>query len=76
MYPDLDVAQAYSVQRLNLARRIGQGSALLGHKIGLTSAPMQKLLGVNEPDFGAARRCGGAGHRVLALPVSNPRRRF
>ena len=51
-YPDLDVAGAYAVQRLNLARSIKQGSALLGHKIGLTSAPMQKLLGVNEPDFG------------------------
>ena len=51
-YPDLDVAGAYAVQRLNLARYLGQGSALLGHKIGLTSAPMQKLLGVNEPDFG------------------------
>jgi 2-keto-4-pentenoate hydratase len=25
---------------------------LRGHKIGLTSAPMQELLGVNEPDFG------------------------
>jgi 2-keto-4-pentenoate hydratase len=51
-YPDLDVAQAYSVQRLNLARHITQGSVLRGHKIGLTSAPMQQLLGVSEPDFG------------------------
>ena len=25
---------------------------LRGHKIGLTSAPMQELLGVSEPDFG------------------------
>lgn len=52
LYPDLDVAQAYWVQRLNLARHIDQGGVLLGHKIGLTSAPMQKLLGVTEPDFG------------------------
>ena len=51
-YPDLDVAQAYTVQRLNLARRLGQGGVLRGHKIGLTSAPMQDLLGVDEPDFG------------------------
>jgi 2-keto-4-pentenoate hydratase len=51
-YPKLDVPQAYSVQRLNLARRIDQGGVLCGHKIGLTSAPMQELLGVNEPDFG------------------------
>ena len=51
-YPNLDVAQAYSVQRLNLNRHLDQGAVLRGHKIGLTSAPMQELLGVNEPDFG------------------------
>ena len=78
-YPDLDVAQAYSVQRLNLDRYIGQGRAFLGHKIGLTSAPMQKLLGVNEPDFGylldsmccpTVRRCRSPRS---ALPASNRR---
>jgi 2-oxo-3-hexenedioate decarboxylase/2-keto-4-pentenoate hydratase len=51
-YPNFDVAQAYSVQRLNLARYLDGGAALRGHKIGLTSAPMQELLGVDEPDFG------------------------
>ncbi|SOX55200.1 2-keto-4-pentenoate hydratase [Mycobacterium ahvazicum] len=51
-YPNFDVAQAYSVQRCNLARHVGAGARLRGHKIGLTSAPMQSLLGVNEPDFG------------------------
>lgn len=51
-YPNLVVAQAYSVQRRNLARHLGAGRVLRGHKIGLTSAPMQRLLGVNEPDFG------------------------
>ena len=52
IYPNLDVAQAYSVRRLNLARYIDGGAVLRGHKIGLTSAPMQELLGVNDPDFG------------------------
>ena len=51
-YPDLDVAQAYRVQRLNLGRHIEKGGVLRGHKIGLTSAPMRELLGVDEPDFG------------------------
>ncbi len=51
-YPNLDVAQAYAVQRLNLARHLDQGGVLCGHKIGLTSAPMRELLGVSEPDFG------------------------
>ncbi|MGA9677203.1 MAG: fumarylacetoacetate hydrolase family protein [Mycobacterium sp.] len=51
-YANLDVPQAYAVQRLNLVRRVEQGDVLRGHKIGLTSAPMQQLLGVSEPDFG------------------------
>ncbi|MEB3983295.1 fumarylacetoacetate hydrolase family protein [Mycobacterium sp. 663a-19] len=51
-YPNLDVPQAYDVQRLNLARRLDDGHALRGHKIGLTSTAMQELLGVDEPDFG------------------------
>ncbi len=51
-HPDLTVAQAYSVQRVNMARYLAEGRVLRGHKIGLTSAPMQELLGVDEPDFG------------------------
>ena len=52
-YPNLDVARAYSVQRLNLAR--------LGTLTAVDAArsqdradlrPMQELLGVSEPDFG------------------------
>ncbi len=51
-YPELTVAQAYSIQRRNLERRLGAGAVVRGHKIGLTSAPMQRLLGVDQPDFG------------------------
>lgn len=46
------VADAYAIQRRNLARAEARGAVLVGHKIGLTSAPMQKLLGVDEPDYG------------------------
>ena len=48
-YPGLDLAAAYAIQQANLARRLGTGRTLVGHKIGLTSEPMQTLLGVNEP---------------------------
>ena len=51
-FPAMDLADAYAVQQVNLARRLRAGRFLVGHKIGLTSEPMQTLLGVDEPDFG------------------------
>lgn len=51
-HPEMDVADAYAIQQVNLARRLAAGRTLIGHKIGLTSAAMQTLLGVDEPDFG------------------------
>ena len=51
-FPAMDLADAYSVQQVNLIRRLRAGRVLVGHKIGLTSEPMQTLLGVDEPDFG------------------------
>jgi 2-keto-4-pentenoate hydratase len=51
-YPDMDLTDAYAIQQANLARSIQRGRELIGHKIGLTSEPMQTLLGVDEPDFG------------------------
>lgn len=52
-HPELSLADAYAIQQHNVARRMEAGDALVGRKIGLTSAPMQRLLGVEEPDFGA-----------------------
>lgn len=51
-YPEMDVGDAYAIQKVNLARHLGAGRYVVGHKIGLTSEPMQTLLGVDEPDFG------------------------
>ncbi|AQT81000.1 2-keto-4-pentenoate hydratase [Mycolicibacterium litorale] len=51
-YRGMDVTDAYAIQRTNLARRLASGRTLIGHKVGLTSQPMQALLGVDEPDFG------------------------
>ncbi|MFF4506763.1 2-keto-4-pentenoate hydratase [Streptomyces sp. NPDC001401] len=52
LLPGLDPADAYAVQRDNIARRLAGGATVVGHKVGLTSAAMQRLLGVAEPDFG------------------------
>lgn len=51
-WPDLSVADAYAIQRLNARRRLDAGVRLVGHKIGLTSKAMQEMLGVDQPDYG------------------------
>ncbi|WP_371542949.1 fumarylacetoacetate hydrolase family protein [Streptomyces sp. NBC_00554] len=52
LLPGLDLADAYTVQRDNIARRLADGATVIGHKVGLTAAAMRQLLGVDEPDFG------------------------
>lgn len=51
--PGLTLEDAYAVQVLNTERRLADGAAIVGRKVGLTSKPMQQMLGVAEPDFGA-----------------------
>ena len=48
----LTIADAYAIQTRVIDRRIAAGARPVGRKIGLTSKPMQDLLGVDEPDFG------------------------
>ena len=48
----LSAADAYRVQMINIERAVAAGRKIVGRKIGLTSLAMQKMLGVNEPDFG------------------------
>jgi len=47
-----DIASAYAVQELNIARRVGTGARPVGRKIGMTSAAVQKQLGYYEPNYG------------------------
>ena len=51
-FPDITIDLAYKVQNENIKRRVDGGEKIIGKKIGLTSFPMQKLLGVFEPDYG------------------------
>jgi len=52
-YPEITIEQAYEVQLRGVEMRCAQDARrIVGKKIGLTSVAMQKLLGVNEPDYG------------------------
>ena len=51
-HPDLSIEDAYAIQSVNIDRRVANGERICGRKIGLTSKPMQELLGVDEPDYG------------------------
>ncbi|MEE9243903.1 MAG: 2-keto-4-pentenoate hydratase [Mycobacterium sp.] len=50
--PDLDVVDAYEIQLTNIRQRIAEGARVIGHKVGLSSEAMQKMMNVDEPDYG------------------------
>src|SRR4051812_48131341 len=51
-YPELTIDDAYRIQLHMIDRRLALGERVVGKKIGLTSAAVQTMLGVSEPDFG------------------------
>lgn len=51
-WSDVDVDDAYAIQFVNIRRRLAAGERIVGHKVGLTSRPMQEMLGVDQPDYG------------------------
>lgn len=51
-HPEWGVEEGYAVQEQLVHRLLGDGERIVGYKLGLTSAPMQRLLGVDSPDFG------------------------
>lgn len=50
--PELGMEDGYAIQRHLVASLLERGEAISGYKLGLTSRPMQELLGVDSPDFG------------------------
>ncbi len=60
--PSLSVTEAYHIQLENIQLKVEQGQKIIGKKIGLTSLAMQKLLGVDEPDY---------GHLLDSMEVTN-----
>ncbi|MEV0298160.1 2-keto-4-pentenoate hydratase [Nocardia sp. NPDC050710] len=51
-HPDIDVVDAYEIQLINIRRKLADGARVVGHKVGLSSAAMQQMMGVDEPDYG------------------------
>lgn len=51
-YVGLTLDDAYEIQLLQIRERLAAGRTVKGHKVGLTSAAMQRQLGVDQPDFG------------------------
>ena len=51
-YPQLEVDHAYEIQLINIKRKLTTGRVVQGHKVGLSSKAMQKMMNVNEPDYG------------------------
>jgi 2-keto-4-pentenoate hydratase len=51
-YADLTVEDSYEIQLLQVARWVAAGARVKGHKVGLTSAVMQRQFGVSQPDYG------------------------
>jgi 2-keto-4-pentenoate hydratase len=64
-HPDMTVADAYAIQSALCERLLADGDRVAGYKLGLTSAPMQQMFGVSEPDYAPVLASGvvddGAG---------------
>ena len=51
-WPAAEVEDAYRISQLVAEAKLQAGATLKGHKIGLTSRPMQEAAGIDEPDYG------------------------
>ncbi|MNM74326.1 2-hydroxyhexa-2,4-dienoate hydratase [compost metagenome] len=55
-WEQIGIEDAYHISRLILQRRLDAGDELVGKKIGVTSAAVQRMLDVHQPDFGFITR--------------------
>ncbi len=49
---DMDMDDAYAVQKAWVDMKIARGAQITGYKIGLTSRAMQQVMNITTPDFG------------------------
>jgi 2-keto-4-pentenoate hydratase len=51
-FPGIEIADAYGIQLGLMELKKADGGKVVGKKIGLTSTAMQKMLNVDQPDYG------------------------
>jgi 2-keto-4-pentenoate hydratase len=54
--PDLGMADGYAIAQQLTSMLVSDGDTVIGYKVGLTSRPMQQLIGVDSPDHGPVLR--------------------
>jgi len=69
--PGLDMADGYAIQRQLVPMLLAGGDRVVGYKVGLTSKAMQRMIGVDSPDFGPV-----LGSTVYADGEAVPLNRF
>src|ERR1700730_16128704 len=69
--PDLGMADGYAVQQQLTSMLLADGDRIVGYKVGLTSKPMQKMIGVHphpsRPVLGSTASARGDAVRVSAF---------
>jgi 2-keto-4-pentenoate hydratase len=50
--PTLGMADGYAVQAALTRLLLAEGDTIVGYKVGLTSAAMQEMIGIDSPDYG------------------------
>jgi 2-keto-4-pentenoate hydratase len=54
--PDLGMADGYAIAQQLTRLLLTDGDTVIGYKVGLTSKPMQQMIGVSSPDHGPVLR--------------------
>lgn len=50
--PEFTAVDAYAIQSAFVTEILGEGGKVVGYKLGLTSKPMQDMMGIDQPDYG------------------------
>ncbi|SEG66468.1 2-oxo-hept-4-ene-1,7-dioate hydratase [Marinobacterium lutimaris] len=51
-HPELDMGDAYAIQKAWVDQKKANGRSVIGYKVGLTSRAMQMAVNIDEPDYG------------------------